>query len=48
MCVQTKQDAELACSGVMEKAGMGMVGSDSRCGAMALKMMLRSMPAASS
>ena len=35
-------------SGVMEKAGMGMIGMDSRCGAMALRMMLRKMPAASS
>jgi hypothetical protein len=35
-------------SGVVEKAGMGACGMDSRCGAMALRMMLRRMPAASS
>lgn len=35
-------------SGVAEKAGMGASGMDSRCGAMALRMMLRRMPAASS
>ena len=38
----------LACSGVEEKAGSGAMGMDSRCGAMALRMMLRRMPAASS
>lgn len=35
-------------SGVMEKAGMGIEGIESLCGASALRMMLRRMPAASS